>query len=189
MDYEKKYKEALEKARRLQNGEGVEVLQGDSIVEALFPELKESEDEKIRSEIMQYLWDLYHKDFCPPTPSIDTCDKWLAWLEKQGDVSKAYELGFTEGKRIKNKEWLEKQGEQKPTDKGQTNKNLQDNDFRRMFEQKPIEWSEEDLICLGYLADFVDKNGDDFYGENKPNVVKWIRSFAELQTHNTNKRA
>lgn len=49
--------------------------------------------------------------------------------------------------------------------------------------QKPVEWSQEDLICLGYLADFVDKNGDDFYGKNKPNVVKWIRSFAELPTH------
>ena len=49
--------------------------------------------------------------------------------------------------------------------------------------QKPMEWSQEDLICLGYLADFVDKNGDAFYGKNKPTVVKWIRSFAELPTH------
>ena len=52
----------------------------------------------------------------------------------------------------------------------------------RASENRKSEWSEGDLICLGYLADFVDKNGDDFYGSNKPNVVKWIRSFADLTT-------
>lgn len=49
--------------------------------------------------------------------------------------------------------------------------------LERQKEQKPVEWSEDDLMCLGYLADFVDKNGDKFYGDNKPSVVKWIRSF------------
>ncbi len=48
--------------------------------------------------------------------------------------------------------------------------------------QKPTAWSEEDLICLGYLADFVDKNGGEFYGNNKPYVVKFIRSLANLTT-------
>jgi hypothetical protein len=52
-------------------------------------------------------------------------------------------------------------------------------DRYELVEQKPA-WSEEDLISLGYLATFVDENGDSFYGKNKPNVVKWIRSFANL---------
>lgn len=46
----------------------------------------ESEDEKkLKESLMQYLWDMYHKDFWPPKPSIETCEKWLAWLEKQGE--------------------------------------------------------------------------------------------------------
>ena len=49
----------------------------------------------------------------------------------------------------------------------------------RTIEQKST-WSEEDLTCLGYLAKFVDENGDSFYGKNKQNVVKWIQSFANL---------
>ena len=52
----------------------------------------------------------------------------------------------------------------------------------RASENRKSEWSDGDLTCLGYLADFVDKNGDDFYGSNKPNVVKWIRSFADFTT-------
>lgn len=51
--------------------------------------------------------------------------------------------------------------------------------LEKQDEQKQ-EWSEDDLISLGYLATFVDENGDSFYGKNKPNVVKWIRSFANL---------
>lgn len=47
-------------------------------------ELKESEDEKTKESLMQYIWDMYHKDFYPPQPSIECCDKWLDWLEKQG---------------------------------------------------------------------------------------------------------
>ena len=50
----------------------------------------------------------------------------------------------------------------------------------KKIEQKPAGWSNTDLISLGYLADFVGKNGDEFYGKNKPNVVKWIHSFANL---------
>ena len=95
--------------------------------EHYFPELKESEDERIRKEIRDYLYNDLH-NISQLTPRTNEFEKWLAWIEKQG-------------------------------------------------EQKQ-EWSEEDLISLGYLATFVDENGDSFYGKNKSNVVKWIRSFA-----------
>ena len=42
-------------------------------LESIFPELKESEDERIRKEIIEYIKiGTYHKD-------------WVAWLEKQGE--------------------------------------------------------------------------------------------------------
>jgi len=45
MDYEQKYKEALERARKLNSGEGIEANSGWTVCEVIFPELKKSEDE------------------------------------------------------------------------------------------------------------------------------------------------
>ena len=53
------------------------------------------------------------------------------------------------------------------------------NGLSRLVPHLMKKWSEEDEICIGYLADFVDKNGDDFYGKNKKNVVKFIRSLLD----------
>lgn len=83
MNYEKKYKEALEKARQFSE----RPLQEDSssIVEYIFPELKESEDEKIRKALIRF-----HKS----TINIDGVngEKIVAWLEKQGGSSKEWTI-------------------------------------------------------------------------------------------------
>ncbi|MBP5723802.1 MAG: hypothetical protein J6X18_09570 [Bacteroidales bacterium] len=47
-----------------------------------FPELKESEDEKIRKEIIEYL-KLKYED---PNAIEHNYDKWIAWLEKQKEL-------------------------------------------------------------------------------------------------------
>jgi len=44
----------------------------------------------------------------------------------------------------------------KVVDKEQIKKNLQDNSFRRMFEQKSAEWSEEDEKCIRLSKDIID---------------------------------
>ena len=83
MDYEKKYKEALEKIR-----DGLQPLQDGAkisgvtraFLEEVFPELKESEDERIRKEIIEHLR-LEIEPEC--TLSEDEGKRWIAWLEKQ----------------------------------------------------------------------------------------------------------
>ena len=75
MDYEKKYKEAqgwIEKIYpTLQHEQQMEA-------EAFFPELAESEDERIRKELIEFV-DIN-------TLSVDERhDRWLSWLEKQGE--------------------------------------------------------------------------------------------------------
>ena len=51
----------------------------------IFPELKESEDEKIRKEIINYF-----KCQSRDEPSRkDIHNKWIAWLEKQGQVKES----------------------------------------------------------------------------------------------------
>ena len=87
MDYKKKYENALEWARQVINGECGFIR---NEVEEVFPELKESEDEIIRKEIIAEV-----KEQIDSIPAPDCRDKedekvlkqlnkWLTWLEKQG---------------------------------------------------------------------------------------------------------
>lgn len=68
-----KYKNALEWARQVMNGETGFIRRE---VEEVFPELKESEDERIKREIVRYI-NLHKND-------ERKRDEWIAWLEKQG---------------------------------------------------------------------------------------------------------
>lgn len=88
MDYKKKYEQALERAKMYQ---GMIVLPAESMIETIFPELKENDDEKIRKEIIQSIQDnmcVIHKDEC------------IAWLEKQGHTDSIVEKAKTEKQRI-----------------------------------------------------------------------------------------
>ena len=84
MDYEKKYKEALANMQELYNSmkymSSTDALHTTMYLEKAFPELKESEDEKIRNEICIYIG-------AKQDISLDTHNKWIAWLEKQGDTN------------------------------------------------------------------------------------------------------
>jgi hypothetical protein len=56
-----------------------------NMIKRIFPELRESEDEKIRKDIISFIE--RNKRPIAPVPSDDTLDRWIAWLEKQGDKS------------------------------------------------------------------------------------------------------
>ena len=81
MDYENRYKGALEAIKKLQEAnpsdEGIQNWVNDN-----FPELKESEDEKIRNSIIENLkGNMYRAD-----GDYDLLNKQIAWLEKQESV-------------------------------------------------------------------------------------------------------
>lgn len=120
MDYEKKYKGALEKARQLCVYPTTKPFISD--LQDLFPELKESED-WIPKEIIKYLKEKGDFRSC-----------WLTWLEKQKVLTTEEDLQGKEDvlwciKQAKKyakdenemgtcwfaEKWLEKQGSQKPT--------------------------------------------------------------------------
>ena len=89
MNYEKKYKEALNWMKDV-----YPTLEGAAKEDAehYFPELKESEDEKIREDI---IWCLKHsgiKENSPINPHVTTIKRdAIAWLEKQGEPAKLSE--------------------------------------------------------------------------------------------------
>ena len=80
--YEKKYKEALERAKKLHQ-ESIE-RNGDRVywagdLESIFPELRESEDERIRKAVI----DFFSLQDDNTTYSLIPKKDILAWLEKQ----------------------------------------------------------------------------------------------------------
>lgn len=127
-----KYNKALERAQKMQENSNGMILK--KWLWGVFPEVKESEDERIRKEIIRIL-----KGKTGYTSKEDT-DKYVAWLEKQGEqkyliaeiknrkallgaekekaVSSTDKLSF--GARIAMLDellaWVKKQGEEKPTD-------------------------------------------------------------------------
>jgi len=138
MDYEKAYKESLERATKLAFTGNISAKAAGEI----FPELRESEDDRIRKYI---IWHLKHTRMYPDTSINNHVEEAIAWLEKKGckvDVLDDFPTEFE--RQIShliassiNKEWeytsdfvkwtanallnyakheLEKQGELKPTD-------------------------------------------------------------------------
>ena len=85
MDYEKKYKDALDRARDLMTNQNPPAFD-EHLIEIVFPELKESEDARIRKMLRAYI-----HDFGVPKEyfgDVETSDV-LAWLEKQGEQKPA----------------------------------------------------------------------------------------------------
>jgi hypothetical protein len=80
MNYEQKYKQALETARKINNGEGVAAPEDWNMLEVIFPELKESESERIRKAIAEIV-----KNYGPQNANPKLYSDMLAWLEKQGE--------------------------------------------------------------------------------------------------------
>ena len=75
----KAYDEALEMARKINSGEGVEAPPDWTICEVIFPELKDNEDERIRKSIIAII-----NNYVDNSNTFKP--KLLAWLEKQGST-------------------------------------------------------------------------------------------------------
>ena len=76
-NYEERYRAALERARELSK-----TVTGANY-EYIFPELKESEDERIRKELIEHIKANYEADYV--LFKKFSPDDVIAWLEKQGE--------------------------------------------------------------------------------------------------------
>ena len=129
MDYKEKYEEALERAKKwyfAPNSNKIPTF-ANRVIKEIFPELKESEDERIRKQIKAFI-----KSRGSQITQSKT-DAWLAWLEKQG-------------------------------------------------EQKPTEWSNEDeeklIMCCKFLRDAsVCIDYDVPHKEDIEKCFQWLKSL------------
>ena len=153
MDYEKAYKEALELMKGcIPDGNGFVNIRPCDI----FPELRKSEDERIRKALIKGFNECLISSSHYPENAVKywhgiVIDDILAWLKKQGDKDKLIEeLGEYKAKYIQ--EVLQK----------------------HLEEQKPA-WSEEGEKIRKALIDFVQQYGDDFYSQvSKGRAIAWL---------------
>ena len=87
MDYEKAYKEALERARLLKDDPHtvIEIPKNTHVSEYIFPELRESEDVKIQKELIYWIRSLPDRIW----RGHDKEDV-ITWLENQGEQKHAW---------------------------------------------------------------------------------------------------
>ena len=104
------YDKAIEKIKYVME-HGVQPVLTKEDLQSIFPEIFEPEDERIRKEIISHL---QHEYVVKRYVSDVEYDRWIAWLEKQGNVNaliqEAAEKSYTEGMRVERKRWIEKLG-------------------------------------------------------------------------------
>lgn len=86
--YKKKYEDALERAKKIVNNKYASLTWKDWLKNT-FSELKESEDEKIRKDIISYIKAIANNENISPD-SKKECKTWIDWLEKQGEQKQLY---------------------------------------------------------------------------------------------------
>lgn len=163
MDYEKKYKESLERARESLKDGGIS---NNTIayLESIFPELKESEDEIVRKTIIRFFKDQYTNE----TEMYDgkvTVGKVIGWLERQGQIKES-----TCGR----------------CRKAQPSHSCSDiTALGRCYiegEQKLTEWSEDERIRKALLELVHDTTGDELwidYNVHKEEAIAWLEKQGE----------
>ena len=176
---------AYDKALKvLHKYDGANIMFSQSLKEEMFPELKESEDDRIREEIIEYF-----KNYSGGDNVSIKFPEWLGWLEKQRDIVKYYEDKldrcvceyFNKGY----KKALEKQGEHnvKFMEKQPANqKRKLDIEKAALFatgiiEQeewfiKGAEWSDKNPSCISSEKQGEQKTTDKILEEEKPLLEK-----------------
>jgi len=176
MNYEQKYNEALEWARSIYPhtcGSEKEDL------EHFFPELSESEDERIRKEIISFVLEVLSRQ--KDNYEDRKFDSWLAWLEKQKEQKPA-EWSEEDGKNLEETLYFIREFQQsnRCKDEGDmqnsvTCENWLKSRFKSLRPQPHKEWTEEDekniteILCILHMASLSD--------ETRTRLCNWIRNI------------
>ena len=174
IDYEKKYKEALERARSM-----YESKDDAELASFIFPELRESEDERIRMALCDIVRDMPYMETELRAHGL-TAEQVLAWLEKQkeqkpeidinGLRKNLYQSGYNDGYKHG------KEDNQKPAEW----EDVKDTVDIPYCSSEP-EWSEKDNIgwdeafaCVT-RAEKAAKNEEEL--QNAVTAEKWLKEI------------
>lgn len=136
------------------------------ILESKFPELKESDDEEIRKELLIDI---------PKVFPHDKAFKYIAWLEKQGNLMKALQISNARiGELIEENYYLKEEQKGKLV--------LTPEAYERVLKlgEKKTAWSEEDETYLDHIITAVKLYYTDDKGEENPwrnELLRWLKSI------------
>ena len=175
-------------------------------LETLIPEIAESEDERIRKEMVEYF-----KHYSGGDNVSIKFPKWIAYLEKQkintdGDFARGYDCGYECCLNSHGAEWFEKQKEQKPAEWSEDDKLMRTLVIKtlemfggvgttgmqidwlkslpeRFNPQSKQEWNEEDERMLERAFHIMAEYSDIDEKESEA-VQNWLKSFHERATFN-----
>lgn len=176
MDYEKKYKEALERAREWYNNPNSSSI-GKTYLYAVFPELKESEDEKNIKDLIDELKCSLRAANCQNDACGGGHEKRIAllewaidWLEKQGEKSQG-KTALETWKDMRLEVYQQASGNRhEPNYSDDTTKMFSLNDIdeimEKISEQKPVDKVKPKFKVGDWV---VDENG----------IVKQILSYKD----------
>lgn len=169
MDYEKAYKEALERSRQVHT---TNIDENKKSSEYIFPELKESEEEKIRKALIKYLDALDDNEIRYGVSFKDM----RTWLEKQGEQKHVEQDTEINDLWVYIREWNDKFG-RLPKDEDELAACI-DYVIKR---QKPASWNEEDEKhyqgCLNLMRLSLDLKPYPYY-----NDYLWLKSIKDCIT-------
>lgn len=202
MDYKKKYEDALERCKKAFNFNNLAYSHEEirERLEHVFPELKKSEDKRIREELIRDI------DIAMP---FETAQRYIAWLEKQGEqkVNEIHPI-FRVGDYIRNKktsdEVLIEQLDVKAKDYYYTSYDggaeihsdfpFSKQDEWELIGQKSVEhkptWSEEDEEMVNNIVDYmrpmpiffestIGESGKKYTQKFIEDAIVWLKSIKE----------
>lgn len=153
-----KYEEALEKAKAALDKTESAVTAG--VLREIFPELAIDKDERIRKDIIYYL--TINRNQMTPNQDWDCENKWIPWLEKQGEKKLVEMKSAEESLGIGSEEY---------------NKIVDECIYGK---QKPVEWSEEDKnlreATIG-LLNLVQPYDAKSWGKSRFDCIDWLRTL------------
>ena len=179
-----RYEAAIERLKqwdREHEGKGYIVSERDAFI---FPELTESEDERIRKAILKAVEDnILCYEF------VDKKDM-ISWLENQKE-QKPIKTAIEAWEEMRLEVYAQASGNKPRNESDDTSKIFSLNDIDYIFEkisntiveQKPTEWSEEDeKMRWDLIGAFTDKNNshvDEFMQNRatKADVITWLKSL------------
>ena len=186
MDYKEKYEKAIGRAEAAY-GTGA---YDDATLEFIFPQLRESENERIRKRIRLCLYECVHSDIIRDYER----DECLSWLEKQKEQKPAewseVELEFR-GEKVKVKRPFFRDDKGRGYSTTEQDEDVAWYALRAWCEKKGVslydlypreEWSEEDEKIRNAILEFLnpDKGGTKY--SSNANLVwwsNWLKSIPE----------
>lgn len=191
-NHEQKYKEALEAARKFKESCPDLWDTESNPFKDVFPELKESEDEKIRKGLIHFL-----ETSKTVFAHLSEIDEYISWLEKQGEQKTEIKYVYPKFRIGDVIEPIKPNGHYPPVRvlsvEEKTKSYYCESDDRNHYSSIPIRceneyklveqqpaWSEEDEDALDIAIRIIQNGGDDCAGILDSNkALRWLKSLKD----------